>query len=91
MILLVILDNGKDERFDAILTDLNMPRMDGIELAKSFYQVLPIVMMTNNLSMVLYDSIFDSCDTYIEKTVFKKNILDALERGISKGRKRLKI
>ncbi len=49
------LDKAKAQTFDLILTDQNMPRMDGITLIKSLrempqYRTVPILMLTTESS-----------------------------------------
>jgi two-component system chemotaxis response regulator CheY len=49
------LDKAKEETFDLVLTDQNMPRMDGLTLIRSLraissYQKVPILMLTTEAS-----------------------------------------
>jgi two-component system chemotaxis response regulator CheY len=50
------LDKAKSGRFDAVVTDLNMPIMDGIELVRNLrslpsYKYTPILLLTTESSM----------------------------------------
>lgn len=49
------LDTAAKEKFDLVITDLNMPRMDGITLIKNLradakYKFVPILMLTTEAS-----------------------------------------
>ncbi len=50
------LDLAKTQKFDLVLTDVNMPRMDGITLAKELrglpdFKFTPILMLTTEAAM----------------------------------------
>jgi len=50
------LDLAKTQKFDLVLSDVNMPRMDGITLAKelrglSNFKFIPILMLTTEAGM----------------------------------------
>ncbi len=52
----VALDLAKGQKFDLVLTDVNMPRMDGITLAKELrglanFKFTPILMLTTEAGM----------------------------------------
>ena len=52
----VALDLAKGQKFDLILTDVNMPRMDGITLAKELrgltnFKFTPILILTTEAGM----------------------------------------
>ena len=50
------LDIAKTRRFDAVVTDVNMPRMDGIELIRNLrqlpdYRFTPLLMLTTEAGL----------------------------------------
>ncbi len=50
------LNKAKNQKFDCVLTDVNMPQMDGIQLIKELralaeYQFTPLLMLTTESGM----------------------------------------
>lgn len=64
------LDAIKEREFDLILTDLNMPGMDGIELAMMIRDISP------DLPIVLITACPTSNSSELAKAVGIKNVLD---------------
>lgn len=74
-------ETAKEEQFDLIITDIEMPRMDGIELTKKLreekaYRHIPIILVTSR------DKVEDrrkgieaGCDAYIVKSSFDQEHL----------------
>lgn len=88
------LEKCRKTHFDLIITDLKMPKMDGIEFMKALKEVSPeslIILMTAYASkesalQAMYEGAYD----YLEKTFdidhLKTLVQDALKkRGIKKG------
>lgn len=64
---------SKEQTYDAIICDINMPKMNGIEFSQLFYHNYAIVLITGFLEEDRQEQIMNVCDAYIEK-------LDALDR-----------
>ena len=78
----------KDVRFDVILTDLNMPKMNGIELTKKVLKLDPDIIV---VLITAYGTIRSAVEAirlgafdYLTKPVNKKELLLAVERGMER-------
>ena len=83
----------EEEMFDAILMDIRMPRMDGIETAKkiravhSRYQYIPIIALTANaLQNEQLKCEKAGMNDFISKPIQKTELVDAIEKCLSQGR-----
>ena len=71
-----------------IVTDLNMPQMDGLELAQNVrnddsYINVPIIMVTTEVGKNNKDMAKDvGVDTYFEKPVTPKELIEEVEKYI---------
>ena len=81
------IEAAKQERFDIILMDIQMPEMDGIEASKKIralgpqYKYLPIIALTANAFLNDYDLMKHA---QIDDVLFKPIHMDALERTLRK-------
>ncbi len=89
----VTADNGIDalEKLatnpgDLVLTDLNMPQMDGIELVKNIranevYEGLPIIMITTESGELDKETAFEAGVTaFLIKPVTPKKLVEEIEK-----------
>ncbi len=78
---------------DIIVTDIKMPRMDGIELAKkirkSDEQTRIIITTAFNDEKYLIEAIELNLERYLVKPITKRNLFPALEKAISHIQKRV--
>ncbi len=71
---------------DLIITDLNMPRMDGIEFVKAVkedgaYMGIPIIMLTTESSELDKSKAYQlGVSSYLSKPVDKERILNEIEK-----------
>ena len=89
--------NGQDaldrleqgESFDLILTDHNMPKMDGLELAEAVRErglEIPIIMLSSNLAFVEHDPASDHIHAILQKPIPRRFLFEkllSLEAGYS--------
>jgi signal transduction histidine kinase/CheY-like chemotaxis protein len=81
------IEAAKNERFDIILMDIQMPEMDGIEASKSIrnlgpqYAYIPIIGVTANAFLNDYDLMKEA---QMNDVLFKPIHIDALERILRK-------
>ena len=81
------IEAAKNERFDIILMDIQMPGMDGIEASKSIrnlgpqYAYIPIIGVTANAFLNDYDLMKEA---QMNDVLFKPIHVDALERILRK-------
>jgi len=78
----------KNVRYDVILTDLNMPKMSGIELTKKVLKIEPDIIV---ILITAYGTIRSAVEAirlgafdYLTKPVNKKELLLAVERGMER-------
>lgn len=82
------IENQK-KNYDAIICDINMPQMDGIELSKRYYENYPILFITGFLEPNKREGILNLCDAYIEKLEATNRIYPALLKAIERKEFRL--
>lgn len=80
------LNIAKSEQFDMVLTDVNMPLMDGIGLVRALRQLpdynhVPIVLLTTESGNYIQKSgKFAGATGRIVKPISKERLLDAVEK-----------
>ncbi len=76
------LETYKNNKIDIILSDINMPQMNGIELAKKIKEINPeqaiILVTAHNDSEHLLDAINLGVDGYIIKPIFVDKLFDKI-------------
>ena len=72
------------QTYDAIICDINMPKMNGIEFGERFYEHFPIVLISGFLEEDLQDKILDICDAYVEKLEAAERLYPALMKAIER-------
>jgi len=58
----------EDESPDVVITDIKMPKIDGLEFIKSLRQKYPVVALTSAPSSDRFHEIMDLCDVFIDKS-----------------------
>ena len=80
--------NQKHQKFDLVLTDINMPRLNGLEMIESIRKIdsnIPILVLSAyNESEYFMDSIKFGVDGYLLKPIDMKQFLAVLKKIISK-------
>lgn len=78
-----VLDRLKDRSWDVILTDIVMPRMDGLSLLRRIGEIHPeasvVVMTAENRPDRIAASIRGHASGYLSKPFSKEQLMDALE------------
>ena len=78
----------KSEPFDLIVSDVNMPIMDGLALLKKVketYKELPVLFMTaNGMEQTLKEAVQLGLDGYVEKPFNLNHLLDLIAEKIKK-------
>ncbi|MCG6158213.1 response regulator [Rubinisphaera margarita] len=81
------LDKIRQDRPDIVLTDLNMPKIDGLALVKSLnvsHPALPIILMTAYGSeQIAVEALQAGASSYVPKANFRENLQQALQTVIS--------
>jgi len=81
------LDTIRKDRPDIVLTDLNMPKIDGLELVKSLnvsHPTLPIILMTAfGSEQIAVEGLQAGASSYVPKANFRENLQQALQTVIS--------
>lgn len=71
-----------DDTYDLILTDINMPKMNGIEFIKELYGKYEIIIMTGNATLnYAIDSIKLGVKDFITKPFEIDTLIDAIKRS----------
>lgn len=80
-------DLAMKERFDAILMDLKMPIMDGLEATRRIRELrpdVPIIALTANVFDTDRQSAFDAgCIDFLSKPINRDKCLEAIERVLN--------
>jgi len=80
------LDKFKEDRFDIIITDINMPNLSGLEMAKEIKEInsnIPVLIFSAyNESSYFQDSIFINIDGYLLKPINFKQFSQTLNKVI---------
>ncbi len=80
----------RDNKFDAVLTDIIMPKMTGIDLLKVFRETdpgVPVVLMTGNPTIeTASESVRSRAFDYLAKPIDKETVLSVIDK-IEKERK----
>jgi nitrogen regulation protein NR(I) len=85
------LELGRDERFAAVLTDVRMPRMDGLALVDALHQAkpnLPIVVMTaHGTTESAIEATRRGAFEYLLKPFDMEELLAVLDKAVAAGRR----
>jgi len=79
---------SKEQIYDAIVCDINMPKVSGIEFGKKYYDKYPILFITGFLEENLKDKILNICDAYIEKLEAYDRLYPAVLKAIQRKSER---
>ena len=82
-----VLDFLKTQKVDLVITDINMPVMDGITLAKKAKKLYPdtkvMMLSMHEKKYIMNKALNAGADGYMSKNAGKKEILNAIERCMS--------
>ncbi len=78
--------HAEDHYYDAIIVDINMPKMNGIVLSQVIREKFPIIMMTGKKTEDLGHEIADLCDCFVEKNRLKSALAPAIFKAIERFR-----
>jgi two-component system NtrC family response regulator len=71
-----------DDSFDLVITDITMPRMDGIEFVKELNGKFEVIMMTGNATLnKAIDSIRLGVKDFLTKPFEIEELIEAIERS----------
>jgi len=77
---------------DVVITDIQMPEMDGIEFIKLLKKKLPVVMVTSSPNYDTFDEIMNHCDAFIDKVdMGGTRLFTAMNKAIERSSNRKKI
>jgi len=80
------LEKIKTENFDLIISDVNMPTMDGVTLLKNIKEInknLPVLFMTAlGMEQTLKEAIQLGLDGYVEKPFNMNSLLELIEEKL---------
>ena len=69
--------------FDLIITDINMPDMDGIELGRTLHDHYPILMISGQNIDDKTNQILDNSDAFIDKKLTRDFLLEYTKKAIN--------
>jgi CheY-like chemotaxis protein len=74
----------KSENFDAIITDILMPQMNGYQLCELVGHQLPIVLISVLESDSVSSEYLDLTDAYISKNEIQKSLIKATSKALDR-------
>ena len=78
-------------RYDVVICDINMPVVNGIEIAQQIYERYPVLLITGFLDDHLKERMLNVCDAFLEKLDISERIYPALLSAIRRKKSRLSI
>jgi CheY-like chemotaxis protein len=81
-------DSLKERRYDVLLTDYHMPKMDGLELldlAQAMWPELPVILATSDVVLTGHpaDGLLEPAYAIIEKPFSRSKLLDTIRSAVS--------
>jgi CheY-like chemotaxis protein len=77
----------KSEVFDLLVTDISMPRMDGIALVRSLRELdhpIPSIIFVSGFSLVDVRNMYDNgVEAFLEKPLRREDLIDAIRRSLA--------
>jgi PAS domain S-box-containing protein len=75
------------DQFDLVITDMTMPHMTGIDLARNILAVnpdMPIILCTGQSELINRETALDmGCCAYLNKPILKQTLLQAVQKALA--------